>query len=189
MIWPSTLVASGRTRATSGEATTESSSVSSTGHECSPGSAYRSDPTERIWATPLSGNIISYRAACMGRSSYQTYSKMARLATSVATATGAGSTYAQRRAVSLDVAKTLAVVALLRCCRLSVVPVPDSPEPRAVVYLGEHVLSVVRGSGHPFDSCPEPPSGHYSGQIAGNQFGTVGSYVPGCLPFRCGSAK
>lgn len=42
-----------------------------------------------------------------------TYSQVAGLAAVVATPAGAGAAQAQRRAISLDVAKTLAVVALL----------------------------------------------------------------------------
>ena len=81
---------------------------------------------------------------------------MAGLATSVATAAGAGSTYAQRRAISLDMAKTLTVVTLLRCGRLVSVPLPNPEWPGCSSICGVYILSVVRGSGHPFDSCPEP---------------------------------
>ena len=42
-----------------------------------------------------------------------TYSQVAGLAAVVATPAGAGAAQAQRRAISLDVAKTLAVVTLL----------------------------------------------------------------------------
>lgn len=52
----------------------------------------------------------------------KTYGKMTRLAARVASATSTGSTNAKRRAVSLDMAKALAMIALLRCCRLSVLP-------------------------------------------------------------------
>lgn len=51
-----------------------------------------------------------------------TYSEMTRLAASVATTAGTGSTYAQGRAIRLDMAMTLTVVALLCCCHLSAFP-------------------------------------------------------------------
>lgn len=81
-------------------------------------------PHRRNLGNPAFRQLDQLSRRMHGRSSYQTYSKMARLATSVATAASAGSTYAQRRAISLDMTKTLAVIALLRCCRLSVVPFP-----------------------------------------------------------------
>lgn len=98
---------------------------------------------------------------------FSTYSKMTRLAASVATTAGTGSTYAQSWAVGLDMAKTLTVVALLCCRHLSAFPT-------AGTNLGGRVLSVVRGSGQPFDSCPEA-----SVRCLSN--GWV-FYPPGCLP-------
>lgn len=119
VIWPTALVTSGRTRSTS-ESTTESTSVPSTRDESSTASTYW-PATKCIWATPLQTTISSLCVSYwMTRSS--TYSKMTGLAASVATSAGTGSTYAQGRAVSLNMAKALAVVTLLRCCRLSTLP-------------------------------------------------------------------
>ena len=71
--------------------------------------------------------------------------KVAVQTTAVAASAGAGSAKAQRRAVGLDVAETLAVVALLGWRGVSEVEAEDT------MY---DVLSVVRGWGHPLDSWP-----------------------------------
>ena len=79
---------------------------------------------------------------------------MTRLAASVAAASSPCSTYAQRRAISLHMAETLAVIALFGCCWLSASVAKCRASEARIVW--GHVLSVVRGSGQPLDSCPKP---------------------------------
>lgn len=75
-----------------------------------------------------------------------TDSKMARLTTRIATAAGTSSTYAQCRAVSLNMAKTLTVVALLgyvkkgQCC----VPHTTCASPRALTFCCARLRAAVR---------------------------------------------
>ena len=122
MIWSTALVTSGWTRSSrsSGPSTTETTPVSSTRTKSSPTGAYRWSTPKRTWTTPLQSCTVSDECihwVTIVQSS--TYSKMAGLATSVAAASSSCSAYAQRRAISLHMAETLAMIALFRCCSLS----------------------------------------------------------------------
>lgn len=76
-----------------------------------------------------------------------TYSEMTRLVAVVAAATRGTAVQAQGRTVSLDMAQSLAVVALLGYMY------SQYPVQRQIV-TSFYVLSVVRGRGQALDSCP-----------------------------------
>jgi hypothetical protein len=139
-----TLVAGGRA-STASETAPEATSVAATGSA--------STATAHAWVGAVAGKVAGKTAA-------------------VATSARASSAQAQRRAVSLDVAESLAVVALLGCPLVSPVlgssvyaalgvlevsPARFADEPSdsgESVQAWDDVLSVVRGCGHPLDSCP-----------------------------------
>ena len=101
-----------------------------------------------------------------------TYSKMTGLAAVVAAAVGAVQT--EGGTIRLNVAQTLAVIALLGWIRVNVPIVLvgrwDS---------GELLLSVVRGRGQLLDSCPRSTD-----QISCPGVCHTRRYLPGCLPVQ-----
>ena len=154
MVWPTTFVAGGRARPPH-KSTTESTPVTSTRRESSTASAYRRPSTECSWTAPLDSCKVSDECtAWVTILQSSTYSKMTRLAASVAATPGPCPADAQRRAIGLHMAKTLAMVTLFRCSCLSA-SVATSRDSEARIIWG-HLLSVLRGSGHPLDSCPKP---------------------------------
>lgn len=103
------LVAGGGTRA-AGEAATGEAAVTATAHGGTTAHGTRAD---RVGAGTLEHVSTQEYGVCSRGAEAQTYSKMAGLAAVVAAAAGGVAGEAQSRAVGLDVAKTLAVVALL----------------------------------------------------------------------------
>jgi hypothetical protein len=112
--------------------------------------ASEASPEATAESSTTRGTASSTTHSGVGAVAGQVASKTARVAASA----GAGSAQAQSRAVSLDVSESLAVVALLRCPFVS----PGFLVRRIAGARGRmgssHVLSVVRGCGHPFDSWP-----------------------------------
>lgn len=104
VVGTTTLVASGRARTTSETTTAVATGEATTTH----GSTTAHSRTNRVGAGALLQSVMFHYS-----DNIITYSKVTGLATVVAAAAGASAAQAEGRAVSLDVTKTLAVVALL----------------------------------------------------------------------------
>ncbi len=116
---------------------------------------------------------------CRSNAKHFTYCQVPNLATRIATtSSGAGSAYAQSRAVSLDMAQTLAMVALLGY---------SMSEWFASIYprVSNSLLSVVRGCGQPFDSWPftvvrNSPSENWSSSSQSRKYELTGLFAWTC---------